>query len=624
MEKIMEKIDFKKNFKLYLKTFGYVKPYKKLIIIAAFLSVFLSVTSGFATYSFLPVFNIVFQQNTVVQEAPAAQSAIQGIQNLTGKISEEFNLFFRKIAGQGSLMSRLVKLVIFIVLLSLVSSLLMLLVDFIFVRIQADSTKKLREDSFSHISELPLSYFNKIKSGTLISRLENDIGGATYMVSRSIFDFLLNFSMAFVFFVMLVLLNLKLALTALPIIVILALLAAIVGKWIRDSRKKILELQADISAFIQEFLTGIKTIKGFSTEEIEKNKWEEGVGSWRDQEIKNNIVKAFPMRLTDVFIVIFTGIVLIFGGKLIVSGTSSVSELLLFFVILLRFQTPVSALSKVWFDIQNGMAYAERTFGLLDLPEGSQGGVSKIFDIESEIAFKNVYLDYGEGEVLKNINLVLPLGKMTALVGSSGSGKTSLADLLIRFYNPTEGEIILNGKNIDDFDIKEYRSLFGLVTQETFLFHDTIFNNIIYGLNKEVVKEEVFSAARAANAHDFISEFPQKYDTIIGDRGVRLSGGERQRIALTRAILRNPKILILDEATSSLDTKSERQVQEAIDNLIKNRTTLIIAHRLSTIQRADKIVVLHEGKIVEQGNHEELLEKNGFYRHLWNLQINNV
>lgn len=616
----------RRGAKLYQRAFSYIRHKTKLLIVATVLSILLSLTSGFALYSFLPVFNIVFKGSGTVSsvEPNTPDSSLSGISAIVGSQQKniiDVNKIFVVVAGEGTAFSQLSRLIALIVLLSLASSILLLLVDYIFIEIQAGGTEKLRLATFNHLCNLPLSFFNHQKSGNLISRIENDIGGTIAMVAGNFSDIIKNIFLAIAYFSLLVFINAKLVLLILPVVFSIGLTSIILGYWIRHNRQRILELQADMLGILQEFLAGIKVIKGFAAEETEKRRWRSSVKAWRKLEVLNSLNKIFPLRLSEVMSMLISAVVIIAGGRAIITGALAVPQLLLFFIVLVRFQAPLSALSKIWVDIQNGMAYAERAFALLDFPHESSQMSHTVSSVAESIEFQNIYFDYGEGHVLKNISLKLPKHSITALVGPSGSGKSSIADLLLRFYDPTAGSILLDGQNIKNIDLTSYRSLFGIVTQETFLFHDTIRNNILYGAVRPASEQEMIAAAKAAHADEFIIQLPAGYNTVIGDRGVRLSGGQRQRLAIARAIIRQPHLLIFDEATSALDTQSERQVQEAINSLAQNRTTLVIAHRLSTIQNADRIYVIHEGRVVEQGTHRELLGGKGLYQDLWELQL---
>jgi len=605
----MPSTSFKASWQLYVRAFGYIKSQSWLIILAGVLSVVLSVTSGVATYSFFPVFNVVFQEQGSLAEATGS-----------GAIAGATRGLYASVAGKGPVMSQLARLVALIVGLSFASAVLALLVDGIFISVQAEGTKRLREDTFGHLTELPLVFYDKTKAGTIISRIENDIGGTVSMVTQSLSQVLVNTFLGLVFFGLLMTIHFKLTLLVLPFLMLAGLLVGMVGRLIRRNREKILALQADIVAIMAEFLGGIKIIKGFVAEEFEKKRWSKAVGYWRKLEIINNINKAFPQRLSEVVAVAIAGAVLMGGGRYIIEGSLMVAELLLFFVVLVRWQQPASALARVWWQVQDGLAHAGRAFDLLDKKVELSSGLAPVKGLNREISFTGVSFDYGEEAVIEDIDLTLRRGAVTALVGPSGSGKSTVADLLMRFYEPTRGEIMLDGQDVREFDYRSYRQLFGVVTQETFLWHDTVRENIVYGLEREVADEELFRAARAAHAHEFVMKLPRGYDTVVGDRGVRLSGGQRQRIAIARAIIRNPQVLVLDEATSSLDTQSERMVQKALDNLITSRTSLVIAHRLSTVVAADVIYVMHEGKIVQRGKHRQLVGEDGLYRHLWELQ----
>ena len=605
----MQSTSFKASWQLYVRAFGYIKSRIWLIVLAGALSVVLSVTSGLATYSFFPVFNVVFQEQGSLVEATGSGSVVGAAHYL-----------YTSVAGKGPVMSQLARLVALIVGLSFASAVLALLVDGIFILVQATGTQRLREDTFGHLAELPLGFYDKTKAGTIISRIENDIGGSISMVTQSLSQVLVNTFLALVFLGLMVSIHGKLTSLVLPFLLVAGLLVGMVGRLIRRNRERILALQANIVAIMAEFLGGIKIIKGFVAEEFEKKRWSKAVGYWRKLEIINNINKAFPQRLSEVVAVAIAGAVLMGGGWYISKASLSVAELLLFFVVLVRWQQPATALARVWWQVQDGLAHAGRAFDLLDKKIERSSGSAPTAGLSRDISLIGLSFDYGDGVVIDNADLTLRKGAVTALVGPSGSGKSTVADLLMRFYEPTRGKITLDGQDVREFGYRSYRQLFGVVTQETFLWHSTVRENIVYGLERAVAEEELFRAAKAAYAHEFITSLSQGYDTVVGDRGVRLSGGQRQRIAIARAIIRNPQVLILDEATSALDTQSERMVQKALDNLITSRTSLVIAHRLSTIVAADMIYVMHEGRIVQQGKHRQLVSEDGLYRHLWELQ----
>lgn len=610
-----------KQYELYKRAFKYIRSSSKILFAAFFLSAVLSVLNGIATISFLPVFDIVFES---ALDAPAqnmvGEVSVKSLAALPQTIAAQFHSLYGAVAGSNSIMSRLVRLVTFIVGISFLASTLSLLADFLFARVHANGIRDLRRDTFHYLAAAPLSFYNKTKSGAVVYHVASNIGGTIAMVSKSLSDLILNIFQAVVFLLILIVINAKLLLIVLPGIALLGLLMSMLGKWITHNRQRIIALESDIFAIIYEFLAGIKIIKGFVAEGYERRRWWRLTDQWYRLEVLNNLNKAIPLRSSEVVTVITSAFILSVGGHFVIIGSLSVPELMVFFLVLLRFQTPAMALARIWFQVQDGVAYAEKTFSLLDGPTQNDKGNRHVSKIHSSIFFDKVSFNYGEGLIVEEISFSLQKGQVVALVGPSGSGKSTVADLLLRFYDPTAGRITLDGRDVREFECRSYRGLFGVVTQEAFLFHDTVRHNITYGMDREVRDEEVAMAAGVAGAHEFISQLPKGYETVVGDRGVRLSGGQRQRITIARAILRNPQVLVLDEATSALDTQSERLVQEALDKLIADRTTLVIAHRLSTVAEADIIYVLHEGRIVEQGDHQQLLGQDGLYRHLWELQ----
>lgn len=602
-------IDIMNRWQIYRRTFAYVRDQVPVMWVALGLSVVLSITSGLATYSFLPVFSLVFDSpgsGEIVEAASRAETVL------------------RWAGGSGAVMTQLLRLVSFVVSLTVISSALGLVVDYLFIRVQAKGVERLRQVVFRHLCVLPMRYYHKERVGLLLARMENDLGGAIGMVAKSVADVILHGLMAVTLLALLFFIHAYLVALLVPVLLVGALLTTFVGRWIRRTRKRILELQGDIVAWLQEFFSGIRIVRSFVAEDVEMRRWKKFIRRAAELEVVGSLTKALPTRLAELLVVVVSGAVVLAGGWLIAGQRLTVPEFLLFFVVLVRFQRPATGLVHVWWHIQNGMAFAERLFNLIDEPPEPAGGKRRVPVEAPEISFRNVSFTYGEETVLRDVTFTLTPGRVVALVGPSGAGKSSIVDVLLRLYQPTGGKILLQGTNVQDYPIRDYRALFGVVTQDTFLFHDTIRRNILYAAPETVSESEMIAAAQAAHAHDFIQQLPSGYDTVVGERGVRLSGGQRQRVALARAIVRNPAILVLDEATSALDSESERAVQAAIDDLIRVRTTLIIAHRLSTVRAADEILVLNEGRIVESGSHEQLVARDGLYQHLWRLQTQGV
>lgn len=617
------------NWRLYRQAWQYVHSYSRYMWGAVALSVFLSVTSGFATYSFLPVFSLVFEgQHELPARNKASNTPREGPRlpwhSFTTQLGQRSNNLLQKVAGTGSVISRLARLAVFISALTAISTALTLAVDYLFILIQAAGSRHLREVVFKHLVSLPMSYFNKGRIGYLLSRVENDIGGTVSMVAKSLSDIILHSFMSVTFLALLFFINYQLALLLLPILLATGFFAALIGTWINRTRKRILQLHSETVAWLQEFLAGIRIIRAFAAERYEQQRWRKYLNRGYRLEVVGSLNKILPSRLTELFVVLFSAVIMLAGGWMITQQRATVAEFLVFFILLVRFQRPVSGLVHVWWHIQNGLAFSERIFSLLEEPAENIKGRRALPTRVETISFERVAFKYENELVLEDINFTLAAGKLVALVGPSGSGKSSIVDLLLRFYNPTSGLIRLNDLDISELPLRPYRALFGVVTQDTFLFHDTVRRNILYATDQRVSEKDWLAAARAARVDDFVKDLPQGYETMVGERGARFSSGQRQRIALARAMVRNPAVLVLDEATSALDSVSERQVQAAINDLIQRRTTLVIAHRLSTVRRADQILVLSEGHIVESGRHEELARRDGLYRHLWRLQTEAV
>ena len=487
--------------------------------------------------------------------------------------------------------------------------------------------KDLRDTIYKKTLNLPLSYYSDERKGDIMSRITSDVQEVEWSVMSSLEMIFRDPINIIILLSVLIYVSPALTLVAFILLPIAALLIYLIGKSLKRSSSRAKEQLGSLFSIMEETLGGLRIIKGFNAERSMKNKFGETNSNYTKQMIHTyrKVDLASPVSEFISSAIMMT--LIYFGGQLVIGKEASMDGSTFVFYILTFSQviTPAKTLTAAYSNIQKGLASMERINKILlaDVALADIETPKNIDTFKNEIEYRGVsfaYLRGDRGYALKNINLKIIKGKSIALVGQSGSGKTTLADLLPRFYEPSQGEILIDG--IDTRHCKAYdlRNLMGIVSQESILFNDTVHNNIALGI-ENVTREKVIKAAKVANAHDFIMEMPEGYDTNIGDRGSKISGGQRQRISIARAVLKNPPILILDEATSALDTGSERLVQEALNNLMLNRTSVIIAHRLSTIQHVDEIIVLEKGQIIERGNHAELLHKNGTYRRLYDLQI---
>ena len=490
--------------------------------------------------------------------------------------------------------------------------------------IQFNLIKKLRAQLYSHLQSLSLSFFDKRQTGELSSIVINDVSNMRVAFGTSFHKLFVEPINILVFISLLFIINLKLALLSIVIVPLTGAVVVVIGKSIRRRSRRTAEKIARIMGIMSENLNSIRIIKSFAMEAFETNRFKQEQERHYNLDLRQAKLRLISSPVTEMIGAFIAVILLWIGGHdVLVSNDMTSEDFIRFILILFSVLQPIRSLSKVGINLQNGFASADRVFNVLDNAPAivSKPNAIKIKDVKDEITFNNVGFNYdGTERILKDISFTMEKGTVTALVGASGAGKSTIADLIPRFYDVINGKIEIDGNDIRDLDINSLRKMMGIVSQETILFNDTIGSNIKYGL-QSVTDDQLQKAAKNANAYDFISDQPNGFGTVIGEKGVRLSGGQRQRIAIARAILKNPSILILDEATSSLDTESEYKVQKAIDNLMADRTVLVIAHRLSTVENADKIVVMEDGEIADFGSHQDLLKKDGVYTRLYKKQF---
>ena len=599
----------------------FVSPYKKFLGWAVFLNLLSAVFNIFSFTLLIPILQILFKMDNKVYEFIPWDAAGEGLKDIA--VNNFYYYVTRMIEINGPSLT-LLFLGLFLAFMTLLKTSCYFASSAVMIPLRTGVVRDIRIMVYSKVMSLPLGFFSEERKGDIIARMSGDVGEVENSITSSLDMLIKNPILIVMYFGTLIITSWQLTLFTLLVVPGMGWIMGKVGKKLK---RQSLEAQAkwsDTMSQLEETLGGLRIIKAFIAEQKMINRFTECSNEFRDATNRVAMRQALAHPMSEFLGTLLIVVVLWFGGSLILGNHSSIDAptFIFYMVILYSVINPLKEFSKAGYNIPKGLASMERVDKILKAE-------NKIVEIpnpkplnglEEQVEFKDISFSYdGKKEVLQHINLTVPKGKTVALVGQSGSGKSMLVDLLPRYHDVQEGTITIDGVNIKDVRISDLRSLIGNVNQEAILFNDTFFNNIAFGVENATM-EQVIEAAKIANAHDFIMEKEDGYHTNIGDRGSKLSGGQRQRISIARAILKNPPILILDEATSALDTESERLVQEALERLMKTRTTIAIAHRLSTIKNADEICVLYEGEIVERGKHEELLAKNGYYKRLNDMQ----
>lgn len=603
----------------------FVPPYKKHLILSIIFNILSAVLNIFSFAAIIPILQIIFQTEprTEVLDWMALDSG--DIKEVLGNNANY--LVQQMINNMGESITLLI-IGIFLAVMTGLKTGAYFLSSATIIPIRTGVVRDIRNQLYRKITSLPLSFFSEERKGDVIARMSGDVQEIENSIMSSLDMLFKNPILIVAYFSTLIFISWQLTAFTLVFVPVFGWFMGVVGRKLKRNSIHAQSLWSDTMSQVEETLGGLRIIKAFCAEEKMNSRFDNINTDYRNNIMRVNIRQQMAHPMSEFLGTVMIVIVLWFGGMLVLGGYAlSGPTFIYYMVILYSIIQPLKDFSRAGYNIPKGLASMERVDKILlaedTLPE--KENPVHIPSFEHQIEFRNVsfaYNDYSTGEphwVLKDVNLTIEKGKTVALVGQSGSGKSTLVDLIPRYYDVQKGEVLIDGINVKDLGIHDLRQLIGNVNQEAILFNDTFFNNITFGVDS-ATQEEVEQAARIANAHDFIMETEDGYNTMLGDRGSRLSGGQRQRVSIARAILKNPPILILDEATSALDTESERLVQDALERLMKTRTTVAIAHRLSTIKNADEICVLHDGKIVERGTHEGLLTQDGYYRKLHEMQ----
>ena len=598
----------------------FVPPYKRYLVWSVVFNILSAVLNIFSFMAIIPILQILFQ--TGGDNVP--QSLMPwSWDNLQEAFSNNANYYVGQLIQNIGPTTTLLVIGIFLAFMTFLKTGAYFLSSATIIPIRTGVVRDIRNQLYRKITSLPLGFFSEERKGDIIARMSGDVAEVENSIMSSLDMLFKNPILIIAYFSTLLVISWQLTLFTLVFVPIMGWFMGMVGRKLKQNSIKAQSLWSDTMSQVEETLGGLRIIKAFCAEEKMNDRFDRINSAYRNDIMKVNTRQQMAHPMSEFLGTVMIVIVLWFGGILVLSGDSMLSgpTFIYYLVMLYSIINPLKEFSKAGYNIPKGLASMERIDKILNAVNDivETPSPTHIAKFEHQIEFRNVSFRYDKKWILKNINLVIPKGKTIALVGQSGGGKSTLVDLIPRYYDVQEGDVLIDGINVKDLGIHDLRQLIGNVNQEAILFNDSFRNNIAFGVDG-ATDEQIAEAAKIANAYDFIMQTEQQFDTPVGDRGSRLSGGQRQRVSIARAILKNPPILILDEATSALDTESERLVQDALERLMKTRTTVAIAHRLSTIKCADEIYVIHEGEIVERGTHDELLAIDGYYKKLNDMQ----
>lgn len=597
----------------------FVPPYKKYLVLSVVFNILSAVLNIFSFAALIPILQILFQTGEA-ETATRMMALSEG--DIKDVLMNNLNYYVSELIAETGQTTTLLLIGVFLAIMTFLKTGAYFLSSATIIPIRTGVVRDIRNQIYRKITSLPLAFFSEERKGDIIARMSGDVQEVENSIMSSLDMLFKNPILIIAYFSTLLFISWELTLFTIVIVPVIGWFMGLVGKKLKQKSIKAQELWSDTMSQVEETLGGLRIIKAFCAEDKMNKRFDSINSEYRNNLMKVNIRQSSAHPMSEFLGTVMIVIVLWFGGILVLNNsTLSGPTFIYYMVILYSIIQPLKDFSKAGYNIPKGLAsmeridkilQAENTIKEVDNPKQLKGFCDKI-------EFRNVSFKYDQKWILRNVNLTIEKGKTIALVGQSGGGKSTLVDLIPRYYDVQEGEILIDGINIRDLGVRDLRQLIGNVNQEAILFNDSFRNNIAFGV-ENATQEQIENAARIANAYDFITQSEHGFDTCVGDRGGRLSGGQRQRVSIARAILKNPPILILDEATSALDTESERLVQDALERLMKTRTTVAIAHRLSTIKSADEICVIHEGEIVERGTHDELVALDGYYKKLSDMQ----